>query len=187
MNLSFQCGDIVLSAPGYTAACYCILEVVPFRPQQPYTGLNLVNLKKYRLPDNGLTKVGTASEEFLKAQTTPESGNQPREDPAQELRYRRGQMRAAREAWHATGAERERWLILASAKPGDNICMQFECGHAMAQTYKFRYVLERGSKFVFVAENAKGNLTKLSLEMVALEQPAVKLLANAAPSGETPT
>jgi hypothetical protein len=187
VNLNFQRGDIVLSAPGYSSACYCILEVVPSRPQYPYTGLNLVNLKQYRLPDNGLTRVGTATEEFLKAQTGSESGDRPREDSAQEIRYRRGQMRAAHEAWHATGAERERWLILASAKPGDNIGMQFECGHAMAQAYRFRYVLERGSKFVFVAENAEGILTKLSLEMVALEQPAMKPLASAAPTGETPT
>jgi hypothetical protein len=175
MNLNFQRGDIVLSAPGFSPACYCILEVTPFRPSHPYTGLNLVNLKLYRLAGNGLTRIGAATDEFLMVHATEGSSGQS--GTAQDLRYKRGQMRAAREAWDSTGDEQKRWLILASAKPGDAIHVRHECGHGTP--FRFRCVIERGSKYVFVAEDGQGIATKFSLGVVSLDQPAVKLLQTA--------
>jgi hypothetical protein len=175
MNMKFQRGDIVVSAPAYTSACYCILELRPQSAKYPYSALNLVNLETYQIQDDGLTKVGTATEEFLRGQT---STGTEREAPAAELRYRRGQARAAREAWHATENDRKRWLILASAEPGDGINIGYQCGHATP--YRFRYVLERGSKYVFVAENPQGTAVKLTLNAISLEQvaPDVSLLGD---------
>src|SRR5438105_5253330 len=177
MDLNFRRGDILLSAPGFKAACYCILDVAPFRPSHPYTGLNLVNLQLYRLAGNGLTRIGTATEEFLKDHVADGSAGESGENPAQDLRYRRGQMRAARAAWEASGDDQKRWMILASAKPGDPIHVQFQCAHPMP-TFTFRFVLERGSRYVFVADDAKGASSKLTLDVVSLEQPALKLLSN---------
>src|SRR5882724_9171083 len=177
MNMKFQRGDIVVSAPGYTSACYCILELLPLSAKYPYSALNLVNLETYQICDDGLTKVGTATEEFLIGQTSAGPEKQARETPAAELRYRRGQARAAREAWHASENERKRWLILASAEPGDGINIGYQRGHAIP--YRFRYVLERGSKYVFVAENAQATLVKLPLGAISLEHVAANLLGDA--------
>lgn len=179
MNMKFQRGDIVVSAPGYSSACYCILELLPLTAKYPYSALNLVNLEVYQVRDDGLTKVGTATEEFLIGQTNAGTEKQACEAPAAELRYRRGQARAAREAWHATENERKRWLILASAEPGDGINIGYQCGHATP--YRFRYVLERGSKYVFVAENPQGTAVKLTLNAISLEHvaPDLGLLAGA--------
>jgi hypothetical protein len=74
--MRFERGDIVLSAPGWSAG---ITEVDPLRPKNAYNGLNLVNRKTYRLSDASLSqKVGTATEEFLNGG----SDDSPGEDPA---------------------------------------------------------------------------------------------------------
>ena len=172
MNLTYQRGDIVLGDPSLPPACFCILDVLPERPTHPYTALNLVNLNLYQLRDEGMTKVGTATPEFLQAHAAAQApATTAAADPLETLRFQRGQARAARESWHADGADRQRWETLAAAKPGDTLTLRHSCGHA--EPFKFRFVLERGSKYVFVADAADGVATKFSLGVlpVAAVQP----------------
>ncbi len=166
MNLRFQRGDIVVNGPEFTPGCYCILDVIPSRPRYPYSGVNLVNLKTYQLTDESLTKVGTATEEFLQGHASngslePSAGSQ-----ADQLRFQRGQARAMHELWSASGDDKQRRRLLANAKPGDNIPIQYGCGHV--RQAKFRLVLDRGSKYVFLADTAPGATVKFPLGAIAL-------------------
>jgi hypothetical protein len=165
MNLRFQRGDIVISAPGWSAGCYCILDVDPGRPRYAYSGLNLVNNKRYSLTDDSLIKVGTATEDFLNGSSPTAAGK----DPALDLRYQRGRVRAEREAWQSTGDTKKRWEILRAAKPGDVIKIQYErCGQI--RELKFHYVIERGTRFVFAAESSDGRLCKYPLDDIEVDQ-----------------
>jgi len=165
MDLCFERGDIVISAPAYTARCYCILEVDPGQPKHPYVGVNLVNRKHYRLSEESIIKVGTATPEFLSGEVFAAPGAKAK-DPARDWDFQIGQERArfAKDP-HA----KKRWEILADAKPGDTIQILRACGKH-TDDVTFRFVLERGTKFVWVGESGESTaLTKFPLDVIAME------------------
>lgn len=73
--MRFQRGDIVKNAPGWTAGCYVITGYNATRPKNCYDATHIVTGKRYRLSNDGIFKVGTASPEFFdppKANELPE-------------------------------------------------------------------------------------------------------------------
>jgi hypothetical protein len=64
-----------------------------------------------------------------------------------------------------TEFDKKRWEKLANLKPGD----KFQCRvRGVLDTMTFRYVTERGYKFVFVAENGNGTRYKYPLNVVVV-------------------
>lgn len=167
MDLCLQRGDIVINAPGWAASCYCIMAIDPSRPKNPYDGLNLVTNKHYWLNSESVIKVGTASAEFLKGELAPQIEASPKAPASWELKYQQGQFRAEREAWLGEGDAKKRWEVLAAAKPGDVIKIAFSCGHI--QNVKFQHVVERGTKWVFVAQGGDGKFHRYPLNVIVVE------------------
>lgn len=166
--MKYAKGDIVLNATGYTAGVYVITELHPERPKNCYDGLNVINRKKYRLSDESLgLKIGTATAEFL-------GGDQEEEDnsAAVNLKYERGKIRADNEVlrlFGQTAPEKARWKLLAAAKPGDRLTILLR---GRRRQVTFRYVLERGEKYVFLADDG-GTPYRFPLGMLVLPTTAL--------------
>lgn len=71
-----------------------------------------------------------------------------------------GRARAKLEAERGSPLDRPRWKILAEAKPGDRLAIRSRRGTEIAL---FHYVLERGEKYVFQAENLDGKIMRYAL------------------------
>jgi hypothetical protein len=168
VQIDFARGDIVISKPGYTGGCYCILDVDTARPDYPYSSINLVTLLHYHLPRDTLIKVGTAMPEFLQdlmaSASTDEVGAK-----ADQLRCQRGQVRAMHKVWETAGDTQKRWRILANAKAGSKINVHYEGDQSVALI--FRHVVERSTRYVFVADDPFGRRVRFTLDSVCLVQP----------------
>lgn len=154
----FKRGDIVLSVPPFDQEVFVILDVNPDRPKNWYSAIRPDNNQRFHLSDEALIKIGEATQEYL-----DKEGEVEPVKPLMEEYYLRGKMRAAREAMFASGDDAKRWTILAHAKPGDLIKVHLAGG---LTELKFCYVLERGKKYVFLAEDRQGKRYKYTLHSV---------------------
>jgi hypothetical protein len=168
--MRFQVRDIVLSAPGWVSGVYVIAGIAAERSKNPYYGVNLSTRKVYHLSEESLEpqRVGVADEAFLQRQGVTDFPPPPREeitgdDKALEEKYQRGVRRAKLEAARATGTNKQRWEILAAARPGDQILLQL---HGELKAVTFHYVVEREGNYAFVAANPKGSRYRYSLEAI---------------------
>jgi hypothetical protein len=169
--MKFKPLDVVTSAPGWRPGVFVITEVDLSRPKNQYNAISLVNGKAYRLSDGGLAskRVGVADPEWNK--TTIETGA-PGDSVTVDDNWVRGNRRAQREVEQlrfagnvlaSSGMELKRWEKLLSLKPGD----KFQCKvRGKLDTMTFRYVTDRGYKFVFIAENGNGTRYKYPLSVV---------------------
>lgn len=162
--MRFKRGDIVVSAPGWTIGCYLIVKCDPTRPKNVYTGLSLPSLKSYMLSDASLSaKIGEATAEFLASLNNPNPGpDQAVINPA----YDRGKRRAEYMSGYAVGADKERWQMLAAAKPGDYLTIILRGKTCQVQ---FNHVIEAGVKYVFNATNGNGTTYKYPLHVLAVK------------------
>lgn len=157
--MKFQVNDIVKSAPGWSAGVFVVVAVHPNRPKNPYEGLSLTNGKTFRLSEEGLSnkRVGVVDQGWNNPSGT--ATLLPNDQT-----YQQGLVRARREATYATNEkDRALWMKLASLKPGDTLNTNFK---GRVQRMTFRYVTERGNKYVFVAENESGTRYKYPLSIV---------------------
>ena len=173
--MNFRVNDIVRNAPGWKPGVYVITELRPERPKNQYDGVSLTNGKIYRLGDDSLSpkRVGVADAGWNAVATViPLDGNKSADV---DHNWFSGQSRAQREISSiqvsAVGGsctqeqldDIKRWEKLASLKPGD----KFPCNvRGKIQNMTFRYICERGYKYVFVAENENGTRYKYPLRVV---------------------
>lgn len=157
--MKFQVNDIVKSAPGWSPGVFVITAIHPTRPKNPYDGVSLVKGKTFRLSEEGLAdkRVGVVDQGWNNPTgTTTISGN--------DQSYLNGQIRARREINLALDRQTcSRWEKLASLKPGDTFDVNLR---GRIQRMTFRYVTDRGHKYVFVAENESGTRYKYPLSIV---------------------
>jgi hypothetical protein len=159
MNLRFKRGDIVVTTPPYAPQVFVITEVDESRPKNAYNGKNPVNGKSYRLSDDGLTKIGEATEEYMDGDGEEEAGVTA-VPPAV---FEAGKRRAAGEALY--GPYKEQWQKLADAKTGDSIKIRIRGG---VEEVTFRNVLARGSKFVWLGTTRLGKTFKYPVNVIVL-------------------
>jgi hypothetical protein len=168
--MNFQVDDIVVSAPGVKSGVWVITGIDPSRPKNQYNATSLVNGKCYRLSDSYLAvkRVGVAD----KNSVSSGAGNgQPSNNAPADRNVLNGQLRVQREVarlqfpGNGTSDDLKRWEILANAKFGDQIDARVR-GKETKLT--FRYVTDRGYKFVFVADNENGTRYKYPLAVIRI-------------------
>jgi hypothetical protein len=152
---NYKRGDIVLSLPPFRKVVYVILEIDPEKPKNWYDALRPDNGRRYCLGDDALLKIGEATAEFL-----DKEGHIEVSGPVADEAYERGQARAQREALLHTGEDKKRWELLAAAQPGNRIPVHLQHG---TEELKFHHVVERGEKYVFVAEDRRGKVYRFPL------------------------
>lgn len=153
----FKRGDILLMGSPYTPAVFVVLDIDLSRPKNCYNVLNPVNRKRYRLADDGVRKIGEASEDFLNG-----GGDVPLANPLADVSYEKGKKRAE---YEYAFRQDKRWEKLRDAKIGDTITVNLR---RQLQNIKFQYVLERGYKFVWLGINERGKTFKYPLEIIVV-------------------
>jgi hypothetical protein len=154
----YKRGDIVLGKHPYKQEVFVILHVIPIVADRQYVALRPENGKLYDLSDEHVLKIGEATEEYMAC-----DGRIQPENLVNQEEYLIGQLRAETEARSSMGDDQKRWAILANAKPGDLIRIHNRTGSEML---KFQCVLERGKKYVFLAENAAQKVFKYPLACI---------------------
>lgn len=151
--MRFAVNDIVAAAPGYSKNVFRITDINPGRPTNPYSAVSLTTGKAYRVGDGNLAaaRIGVADV----VQTVP--GAPPTEW---------GQHRALAEVrrLHDDSPDKERWEVLACLVPGDTLKVRVR---GIDKLLTFRWIAERGYKYVFIADDA-GTRRKYPLSMVVV-------------------
>ncbi len=169
--MKFQKNDIVTSATGWRPGVFVITDIHPTRPKNPYDGVSLINGRTYRLSEESLAskRVGVAEAGWNTFATlTPVDGDGT--SVAVDQTFIKGQ-RCAQHEIAILGSvlheaeNRKRWEKLASLKPGDKFVGKVR---GKIQHMTFRYVTDRGYKYVFVAENENGTRYKYPLSVVVV-------------------
>lgn len=159
--LRFEKGDICVTIPPYRTIAVVITGIDPSRPKNAYSATNLVNGKSYRLNDDSIKKIGEVTEDYSKADDGKPS-------PIDENNLATGKMRAEREMLYANDdIARQRWGILAKATTGSPIKAIVR---GRADILKFKHVVNRGYKYVFLAENSNGTIYRYPLSVISLKQ-----------------
>lgn len=149
----FNRGDIVLSIPPYRPKVFIITEIT----RKGYSGIDPATGKGFRLGFDGLKKIGDALPDYMETSRTS------LDNPTTSGAYMLGKRRAEHEKQFGVNEkDRERWGILAAAKPGDMLLLNGD------KKVKFIHVLARGSRFVFLATDEAGKTYKYPLNSVAL-------------------
>jgi len=159
-DMDFKKGDICICARGWSAGCYVITEMLPDNGKYCCSTLHLVTNKHYQLDPACLIKIGEASADLdvaaiLASVHAPPS--LPREDSEV---FQFGKLRAEYEAYNVASPDAARWRLLATAKPGDMLVVSTR---GRMNCVKFHNVLERGEKFVFLAEESSGKTFRYPL------------------------
>jgi hypothetical protein len=161
----FERGDIVLSVPG-SPAVYVITGIDLSRPKNIYDGLNLTNHKTYHLCDSHIgQKVGTATAEFLNNGVT--AGAVQTTNHQYVLGQRRAEAELALRRNLPYSLDRDKWEVLAKAKPGDWLTVHFK---GEIQRVQFVHVLEKGQKYIFTARTVRGAEYRWPLNVLVTQQ-----------------
>lgn len=161
--MRFKRGDIVVTAASYKAACYAITNVDPSRPKNIYNGIDLSNRKSYMFPDESISlKVGEATAEFLANQGFGQEGT--RNTSFDAVNYERGKQKAMRMA-RMGFADKAKWKYLASLEADTTITIN---AGRRTTTATFKYVLEKGEKYVFLAVEPGKKPLRYALSMLVV-------------------
>jgi hypothetical protein len=161
----FRVNDIVKNAPGWRPGVYVIAGIVTTRPKNPYTAVSLVTGKVFRLSQECLAakRIGVADTDWRKVSDVSE--DQPMEESEMYLNGLRRCRRELQEIGGLPNQDRLRWEKLKSLKPGDKFKINLRGDE---KTLTFRYVTDRGYKYVFVADNDKGTRYKYPLSVICV-------------------
>ncbi|MBI2806830.1 MAG: hypothetical protein HYX68_17765 [Planctomycetes bacterium] len=137
-----------------------ILSVARNGPTVKYDGISLKSKKEFLLEEKDLEKIGEVLPE-LGVEGVRAALNRKRTLPDNDsLEVLNGRARAKWEAQRATGENRERWHILSQAEPGDRLTVQ---SGWKTKTVVFHLVRERGERYVFLAEDSDGKVSRWAL------------------------
>jgi hypothetical protein len=153
-------GDIVLGKHPYRQDVYVILHVIPLSVDRQYVAIRPETGKLCDLSDEHVLKIGEATAEYMACEGRIQPENLVNQDD-----YLAGKQRAEKEAKSNWGEDQNRWAILAEAKPGDLIRIH---NHRGSEMVKFQCVLDRGIKYVFLAENAEQKVFRYMLDCICL-------------------
>jgi hypothetical protein len=160
---NYEVGDIVMTQPPYKPQVFVITEIDPSRPKNCYNGKCPTTGKSYRLGDDGLAKIGEATDEYMNGDGENEAGV----TAVVPVVFEAGRRRAAAEAMFGAGSPRQKqWLKLSEAKTGDVLRILIRGG---IEEVTFRNVLARGTKFVFLATTRAGKTFKYPETVIVLD------------------
>lgn len=160
--LRFEKGDICVTVPPYRTIAVVITAIDPTRPVNAYSAVELTKGKGYRLSDASLKKIGRVAEDYFNVA----SENKP--SAIEENAFAAGKVRAEREMLYAIDENsRLRWGILSKAVSGSPIKAVVR---GKMDILKFKHVVSRGYKYVFLAENSNGTTYKYPLSVISIKQ-----------------
>src|SRR5690606_3307958 len=132
----------------------------PARGPNQYRALSLKNNRIYLVEESQLEKIGEVLPELGVAGVEAILNRKPVLPSEDSLEVLIGRARAKREVDQGNPAHRAYWAYLATAKPGDRFHVRTSRGIEHAT---FHYVIERGEKYVFLAEDMKGKVLRYAL------------------------
>jgi hypothetical protein len=163
--MKFKPGDICVDDPQFSFDCFLIKENAPARGPIQYRALSLKNNTIYIVDESRLEKIGEVLPDLGVAGVEAILNRKPTLPTVDSLEVLIGRARAKREVDHGDPAHRAYWAYLANAKPGDRLHIRTRRGIEHAT---FHYVIERGEKYVFLAEDMKGKLLRYYLTSLIL-------------------
>ena len=158
--MKFNPGDICVYDPAISLSCLVIMEVERETPEPVYSCLDLKNRNYYSMKEKRLTKIGNVLPELGPKGVEALLSANPALPSEDDLEFIHGRARAKKEVALGSPLDRERWQLLARAKPGDVFKIR---GRHETEEVTFHYVLERGEQYVFLAANSNGKLLRYRL------------------------
>ncbi len=157
--MQFKPGDICITDPEMAFDCLLVLSI----ENTGYQCISLKSQKYFWLRDDQMQKLGETMSTLDIAQAENLAKHMPVLPAIDDLRVLTGRARAKKELVSATGDDRARWQILADAKPGDTLTIHLS---RRTEPVVFHFVVERGEKYVFLAEDRRNKLFRYTLEML---------------------